>query len=160
MNETIKRAVELDPQQRQDAGPHADAVKCFRLIAFTSQRLRYLLDERLRADGLTSQQGFLLTIVGAKQRPTLGEVAKAMSTSHQNAKQIAAALERKNMLAIVPDENDARARRLELTEASSRYWRERDAGDFAAIGGWFAELSDDDQRVLGSLLGRLAKSLA
>jgi DNA-binding MarR family transcriptional regulator len=159
MAQRIKPAHELDPEQRRQAGPNADAVKCFRLIAFTGQRLRYLLDERLRADGLTSQQGFLLTIVGALERPTLGAVAKAMSSSHQNVKQIAAALERKGMLAIVPDEADARARRLELTEASARYWQNRDADDFAAIGGWFSALEGEEQRVLADILAKLAKSI-
>jgi DNA-binding MarR family transcriptional regulator len=159
MNRTIKHGYELDPEQRKVAGPDAEAVECFRLIALTGQRLRYLMDERLRADGLTTQQGFLLSVVGARRRPTFGEVAKAMSTTHQNVKQIAAALERKGMLSIVPDENDARARRLELTEASARYWHARDAGDFAAIGGWFAELDGDEQRELAGLLARLVRSL-
>ena len=34
-------------------------------------------------------------------RPTLGEVAAAMSTTHQNVKQIAVALERKDMVRFV-----------------------------------------------------------
>ena len=160
MDSTIKPAYELDPLQRRQAGPDADAVKSFRLLLFTSQRLRNLLDERLRGDGLTSQQGFLLTIVGSRPRPTLGEVAKAMSTTHQNVKQIASALVRKDLLAIVPDEADARVRRLELTQASTRYWLERDAGDFAAIGSWFSALSRDEQRELAGLLARLARSIA
>lgn len=160
MDRPIKPGYELDPEQGKVAGADAEAVECFRLIALTAQRLRYLMDDRLRADGLTTQQGFLLTVVGARRHPTFGEVAKAMSTTHQNVKQIAAALERKGMLSIMPDKSDARARRLELTEKSARYWRDRDAGDFAAIGGWLAELSRGEQRQLKGLLSRLAKSLA
>ena len=113
MNDTIKPSLELNAAERLLAG--ADAVRCFRLITFVSQRLRYLLDQRLREADLTTQQGFLLTIVGAKQRPSLGEVAEVMSTTHQNVKQIAIALERKGMLHIVTDESDGRVRRLDRT---------------------------------------------
>src|SRR5688572_8817506 len=93
---------DLTPEELRAAGPAADAVRCFRLIALVAQRLRYRLDRHLREDGLTTQQGFLLTVVRNRGRPTLGEVAKAMATTHQNAKQVAAALERKGMLTIVP----------------------------------------------------------
>src|SRR5688572_12971287 len=97
---------DLTPEELKAAGPAADAVRCFRLISLVAQRLRYRLDQRLREDGLTTQQGFLLTIVRSRGQPTLGEAANAMSTTHQNAKQVAAALERKGMVTIVPDEND------------------------------------------------------
>jgi DNA-binding MarR family transcriptional regulator len=156
MNDSIKPGYELDDRQRNRAGKAADAVRCFRLIAFVGQRLRYLMDERLRADGLTSQQAVLLTIVGAGS-PTLGDVAKAMSTTHQNVKQIATALERKGMLSIMPDPADARARRLTSTEASRAYWQDRDEEDYAALGGWFAALSPPEQRDLADLLERLAR---
>ncbi|MBX3573701.1 MAG: MarR family transcriptional regulator [Mesorhizobium sp.] len=115
------------------------------------------MDERLRTDGLTSQQAVLLTIVGGGS-PTLGEVARAMSTTHQNVKQIATALERKGMLAIVPDPADARVRRLMSTEVGRNYWRERDDEDFDALGGWFSALDASEQRELADLLARLARS--
>jgi DNA-binding MarR family transcriptional regulator len=157
MDDSIKPGYELDPEQQKRAGKAADAVRCFRLIAFVGQRLRYLMDERLRTDGLTSQQAVLLTIVGGGS-PTLGEVARAMSTTHQNVKQIATALERKGMLAIVPDPADARVRRLMSTEVGRNYWRERDDEDFDALGGWFSALDASEQRELADLLARLARS--
>ena len=150
---------DLTDDERREAGPAADAVRCFRIIAYAGPRLRYLIDCRLAADGLTSQQGFLLTVVRQRVRPTLGEVAAAMSTSHQNARQVAAALERKGMLRIVADAGDARVRRLEATEAARHGWESRNSGDFAAIGDWFETLSPDEQRKLADLLGRLASGL-
>jgi DNA-binding MarR family transcriptional regulator len=120
---------------------------------------RYLIDRRLAPSGLTSQQGFLLTVVRQRVRPTLGEVAAAMSTSHQNARQVASALERKGMLRIVADDEDARVRRLEPTEAAALGWENRNGGDFAAIADWFGTLSPDEQRQLADLLGRLASGL-
>lgn len=159
MHDSNNPIADLGPEELDAAGDAADAVRCFRLIAYTGQRLRYLIDRRLRDAGLTSQQGFLLTVVRLRGRPTLGEVATAMSTTHQNAKQVALALERKGMLRFVPDETDARVRRLAATEAGERGWKDRNAGDFAAIAGWFAALSRDEQATLVGLLSRLARSI-
>ena len=52
-----------------------------------AQRLRYLMDERMRADGLTTQQAALLTVVIALGRPSLTEAAAALGTTHQNVAQ-------------------------------------------------------------------------
>jgi DNA-binding MarR family transcriptional regulator len=82
-----------------------------------------------------------------------------MSTSHQNARQVATALERKGMLRIVVDADDARVRRLEPTEAGQHGWESRNADDFAAIADWFRTLSPDEQRQLADLMGRLARGL-
>ena len=159
MSETIKPFADLTDEELQVAGTAADAVRCFRLIAYTAQKLRYLFDRRLREEGLTSQQGFMLTVVRICGRPTLGEVAAAMSTAHQNVKQVAVALERKGMLRIVPDEGDARARRLEATEAGQRGWQHRNAEDYAAIADWFAALSGGEQEELAQLLSRVARTV-
>ncbi|MDQ6436058.1 winged helix DNA-binding protein [Mesorhizobium sp. LHD-90] len=159
MQDPIKPFADITDEESRAAGSAADAVRCFRLISYTGQRLRYLYDQRLREEGLTSQQGFLLTVVRMRGRPTLGEVAAAMSTTHQNAKQVASALERKGMLKIVSDDRDARVRRLEATEAGQPGWENRNAEDYAAIAGWFAALSGDEQQVLVELLSRLARTV-
>lgn len=160
MNDSIKPFADLTHEERLAAGSAEDAVRCFRLISYSGQRLRYLLDRRLREEKLTSQQGFLLTVVRTLGRPTLGEAARSMSTTHQNAKQVASALERKGMLRIVPDAEDARARRLEPTELGKRGWESRNTEDYAAIADWFSALTPDEQQVLVGLLSRLARSVA
>lgn len=149
----------LSASEMRSAGHAADAVGIFRMLVYCSARLRYRFDQRLKLDHLTSQQGILLTVVRSRGQPMLGEVAKAMATSHQNAKQIASALERKGMLRIVKDASDARARRLTITDAGIKAWRTRDAGDFEAIGSWFTELSKTEQRALRRLLARLAETI-
>jgi DNA-binding MarR family transcriptional regulator len=159
MSDSSNPLADLTPEELRAAGDAGDAVRCFRLILYLGQRLRYLADRRLRGEGLTSQQGFLLTVVRMRGRPTLGEVAAAMSTTHQNVKQIAVALERKGMVRFVADEDDARVRRLAPTEAGERGWEDRNAGDFAAIADWFAGLSAGEQRQMAGLLGRLAGSI-
>ena len=159
MSDSSNPLADLTPEELRAAGDGRDAVRCFRLILYLGQRLRYLADRRLRGQGLTSQQGFLLTVVRMRGRPTLGEVAAAMSTTHQNVKQIAVALERKGMVRFVADEGDARIRRLAPTEAGERGWEDRKAGDFAAIADWFAGLSADEQESMAGLLARLAGSI-
>lgn len=149
----------LSASEARLAGPSADAVSVFRMLVYCSARLRYRFDQRLAEDGLTSQQGILLTVVRTRGQPKLGEVAAAMATSHQNAKQIAAALERKGMLRIVKAAEDARARRLMITDRGIEAWASRDAGDFAAIGEWLSGLSPSEKRTLRLLLGHLADSL-
>jgi DNA-binding MarR family transcriptional regulator len=159
MDTQNKTIYELSETELVDAGSAADAVACFRMIVFCSVRLRRRLDERLSSEDLTSQQGMLLTLVRTQGQPTLGEVAAAMSTSHQNAKQIALALERKGMIRFSKDASDGRIKRLTITKAGQRGWQNRDAGDFAAIGAWFAGMPRTEQSKLKKLLGRLASAL-
>lgn len=159
MASSSKLIHQLSDSEAASAGKAADAVRNFRLILFCGQRLRTLLDERLREAGLTTQQGVMLSIVRTRTLPSLGEVAAAMATSHQNAKQIAVVLERKGMLEIVADENDRRSRRLKPTAAGRRGWQSRDAGDFEAIGAWFSGLSRPEQKSLRRLLEKLTATL-
>jgi len=95
---------------------------------------------RGRADGLTTQQAALLTAVTALDGPSLSQAAAALGTSHQNVAQLVASLERKGFLRVEQDPGDARRKRLVSTEANLRYWRERDAGDHAAVAEWFDAL--------------------
>lgn len=159
MTSPSKPIYELDDSEAATAGKAADAVRNFRLILFCGQRLRALFDEHLREAGLTTQQGVMLSIVRTMALPSLGEVAVAMATSHQNAKQIAIVLERKGMLEIVADKCDGRTRRLKPTAAGRRGWQSRDAGDFEAIGAWFSGLSCAQQKSLHRLLERLVATI-
>lgn len=155
MDPRIKLSATLPEDELKAAGDAADAVRCFRLISLAGQRLRFLLDQRLRHEGLTMQQGVLLSFVRAHGRPTLGEAARSMATSHQNAKQVALAICRKGLVEIVDDEHDRRVKRLVATRAGRRGWQHRNAEDFAAIGQWFEGLSRREQESLAALLIKL-----
>lgn len=140
----------LDP-----SAPITPAVRAFRAVLLLAQRLRYRMDERLRPDGLTTQQAALLTVVIALDSPPLGAAAAALGTTHQNAAQLVAALERKGLLAVEADPADRRRKRLVATASNARYWRERDAGDEAAVASWFGALSPAELETLGGLLSRV-----
>jgi DNA-binding MarR family transcriptional regulator len=137
----------------------APPVRAFRTILVLAQRLKYLMDERMRADGLTTQQAALLTVVIALGRPSLTEAAAALGTTHQNAAQLVSALQRKGFLRVEPDPVDRRRRLLVTTEANDRYWRSRDASDLDAVGEWFSALSTAEITDLCELADRLLAGL-
>jgi DNA-binding MarR family transcriptional regulator len=135
-------------------------VRTFQLILLLAQQMRTLMDQRLRPDGLTTQQAALLTVVdGFSEPPTLSRVAAALSTSHQNARQIADALERKGMLSYEADPGDARVRRLRTTTTNADYWARRNPGDHEAVATWFDDLSPEETRVLHALLARVEQRI-
>lgn len=139
--------------------PRADRVRLFRLVLATAAHLRGALDRELAATGITTQQAALLQCVQAHpEAPTIGEVAQAMSMTHQNVKQIALALQRKGFVDIVVDEADRRARRLVLTAHHHRFWARRNPQDFLAVEGLSAALRDAEVRTLVDLLARLMAS--
>jgi DNA-binding MarR family transcriptional regulator len=139
--------------------PLTPPVRAFRAVLLLAQRLRYLMDERLRPDGLTTQQAALLTAVIALGSPTLGAAAAALGTTHQNAAQLVAALERKGLLAVEPDPADRRRKRLVATAANARYWRGRDADDEAAVASWFGALAPAEVDTLVALVSTVLDGL-
>jgi len=135
-------------------------VRAFRTVLVLAQRLKYLMDERLRADGLTTQQAALLTVVIALGRPSLTEAAAALGTTHQTVAQVVSALQRKDFLRVEPDPVDRRRRLLVTTEANDLYWRSRDESDLDAVGEWFSTLSTAEIATLCELADRLLAGFA
>ena len=133
----------------------APSVRAFRTALMLAQKLRYEMDERLRADGLTTQQAALITAVKAMGKPSLAEAAAALGSTHQNVAQIVAALQRKDLLQVEPDPGDRRRKLLSATNNSAAYWRQRDAGDIAAIDDWFADLSPAELETFCDLADRV-----
>jgi DNA-binding MarR family transcriptional regulator len=130
-------------------------VRTFRLIVVVSQELRTLMDQLLRADGLTTQQAALITVVDMLGTPSLSQAATALGTTHQNARQLADALERKGFLQISTDEADARVRRLSTTARSDSYWRDRSAADQQQALDWFSDLTPAEAHTLFKLLAKV-----
>lgn len=138
----------------------AARVRLFRLTLATAGALRARLDRALAPSGVTTQQGALLQFVESRRSPPrLSEVARALEMSHQNARQIVAALERKGFVTLRPDPADRRARRVALTAKHRRFWRRRDPEDFSRVGAWTAALDDGEVRALLGLLGRMRDHL-
>ena len=130
-------------------------VRTFRLIVVVAQELRTLMDQLLRADGLTTQQAAMITVVDLLGTPSLSQAATALGTTHQNARQLADALERKGFLQISTDEADARVRRLNTTAKSDSSWRDRSAADQQQVLDWFSDLTPAEAQTLFKLLAKV-----
>ena len=135
------------------------SIRAFRTTLTLAQKLRYAMDERLRADGLTTQQAALITVVTAAGKPSLAEAAAALGSTHQNVAQIVAALVRKDMLQVEPDPADKRRKLLSTTNRNAAYWKERDEGDFGAVADWFGELSPAELKTFCELSDRVIAGL-
>lgn len=131
------------------------AVQSFRLVITLAQELRTLMDQRLQASELTTQQSALLTVIEIKgSSPTMTEAARLLGMSHQNVKQLAVALERKGFLDIVPDEKDARSKRMQTTKKHRKFWAKRNPEDHACVAEWLAGLDAQEQTTLVNLLAK------
>lgn len=136
------------------------SVQLFRLVLTLATHLRTRMDQRLAEIGLTTQQAGVLTFVeGCERPPTLGETARSLGTSHQNARQVVAALERKGMIEVGPDPVDGRVRRLAVTGRVAEVFAERDLTDHHEIARWLAPLDEDEQRLAVSMLHRVLRQL-
>ena len=136
------------------------SVQLFRLVLVLATHLRTRMDQRLSDVGLTTQQASILTLLeGTEGPPTLGEAARALGTSHQNVRQVVAALERKGMVEVAADPADGRVRRLTLTTRVGEVFAERNPADHREVGEWVSVLTEEEQRQVVGLLGRLLRGL-
>lgn len=136
------------------------SVQLFRLVLTLATHLRTRMDQRLAEVDLTTPQAAVLTFVASSdQPPTLGQTARSLGTSHQNARQIVAALERKGMIEVSADSHDGRVRRLTVTGHAIQAFADRDPADHAQVAQWLAPLTEDEQRQAASLLHRVVKQL-
>jgi DNA-binding MarR family transcriptional regulator len=150
----------LSDAEAANIGPERAAQVCvFRLILYIAQELRYLTDQLYREEGLTTQQATLLTAVRTLGAPSLSEVANALLTSHQNVKQLVAALANKGFLRLTVDREDARVRRVVTTAKNERYWKNRDPEDFKHVAAWFAGLNESETAKLVTLLAKLESGI-
>jgi len=140
--------------------PLAARVRLFRLAVASGAALRNRLDRSMAATGVTTQQAALLQFIEAcGEAPSLGAVAQGLAMTHQNVRQIAAALERKGFLQVEVDAQDRRMRRLRLTDQHRRFWSQRNPDDFARVQDWTAGLSDAEVAQACTLLARLFASV-
>ena len=135
-----------------------EAVQAFRLVLALAQELRTLMDRRLAASGLTTQQAALLTVIEMLGRPAMTEAARALAMTHQNVKQLATVLERKGFLKMVPDDRDARSKRMITTETHKAFWMRRNPRDHAVVAQWLSRLDADELAMLVHLLAKAMTS--
>jgi DNA-binding MarR family transcriptional regulator len=130
----------------------------FGSIFVVVQHLARRSDAELADLGLTTRQWLLLAVLVrgfAGRSPSLSEAAAAYGSSRQNVKQIALGLEERGWLRLVPDPDDGRATRLELTGRVAVFEEPRmQARAAALLADACAGLSREDTLALSGLVHR------
>jgi DNA-binding MarR family transcriptional regulator len=150
--------VDVDEVKAAFASSRLDMAR-FTLIMFflIEQRWRYFIDKSMEPDGLTTKQWLMLIVVatGFKIPPSIQEVAEAMSTTHQNVKQVAAGLERGGFMTLERDPANRRIIRLKVTEKSFAVFNKREEEDVKTILRMFENLSDDEMKALFNIIAKM-----
>jgi DNA-binding MarR family transcriptional regulator len=141
----------------------ADGVRArvvlFRTLTALAGQLRARMDARYRDAGVTTQQAAVLALASVGAPPTQGEVARLLGVTQQNVRQIVDALVRKGLIEVRAQDGDRRMKRLVPTRRVGRLFARRNAGDFAAVAGWFSVLDDATVEALVDGLGRVLAAL-
>ena len=131
----------------------------FSLIVWfiVEQRWRYIIEKELEPDGITAKQWLMAIVVGNafQSPPSIQEVADAMSTTHQNVKQIAAGMERRGWVTLERDPDNKRIVRLKVTDRCRELFIAREENDKAAILRMFENLSDDELKALFDIVAKM-----
>jgi DNA-binding MarR family transcriptional regulator len=127
------------------------------MVFMVEQRWRYIIDKEMEPDGITAKQWLMLVVIGNGFRapPSIQDVADALSTTHQNVKQIAAGLERRGFMTLERDEKNKRIIRLKLTDKCRALFEGRAENDVKAIYRMFEGLSDDEMKALFNIIAKM-----
>jgi len=150
----------VDPAavQAEFASSRIDMEK-YTLIMFflIEQRWRYFVDKSMEPDNITMTQWLMLIVIAAgfKTPPSIQEVADAMSTTHQNVKQVAASMERRGFMTLERDPGNKRIIRLKITDRCNALFQRRNAEDEKTIASMFDNLTDEEMKALFNIIAKM-----
>ncbi len=151
---------DLDAAQAGMASGRLDMASFILVMVFlVEQRWRYIIEKELEPDGITPKQWLMAIVIdhGFKHPPSIREVADALSTTHQNVKQVAASMERRGFMTMERDPENKRIIRLTVTEKCHELFRRREENDEKSILGLFENLSDDEVRALFGIIAKMER---
>lgn len=133
--------------------------ECFGIIFLLERKLESIFDRILAPENITAKQWLVLAAVGTVLggEPTIQDVARQLSTSHQNVKAIALNLEKRGFLQLKKDSKDKRVTRLAITAQSEVLWQAREDVDKANLVEVFQLLSNEELKHLKEGLFTLMK---
>lgn len=140
------------------ASSRIDMAKFILVMVFLiEQRWSYYIGKDLERDGITTKQWLMALVIanGFRHAPSIQEVADALSTTHQNVKQIAAGMERQGFMRLERDEKNKRIIRLKVTEQCFSLFKSREEGDVRTMLSMFENLSDDEMRALFNIIAKM-----
>jgi DNA-binding MarR family transcriptional regulator len=129
------------------------------ILFLIQQRWGYIINKELAEDEITTKQWLLMIVLANafENPPSMQKVADAMSTTHQNVKQLATRLEDRGFLKINRDPNNRRALRLNVTKDCMAYWEKRSPEDMQSIKSFFSSLKDQEVNELFKIMSKLEK---
>lgn len=129
------------------------------LIFLIQQRWSYYISKKLADDKITTKQWLMIIIIenAFAHDPSMQEVADALSTTHQNVKQLATRLEARGFMKIERDPNNRRILRLKTTDECRSYWEKRTPEDIKSIISLFEGLDDSEIKSLFEITLKLEK---
>ncbi|MDI6644782.1 MAG: MarR family transcriptional regulator [Methanobacteriaceae archaeon] len=141
-------------------GERLDMEKYILVVLFLiQQRWGYIINKEFLEDNITTKQWLMLVVLGNafNNPPSMQEMAEAMSTTHQNVKQIATRLEDRGLLKIERDPNNRRILRLKLTDKYHNFWKNRTKNDINTIKALYKGLTDEEVKRLFEIIYKLEK---
>jgi DNA-binding MarR family transcriptional regulator len=129
------------------------------VLFLVQQRWGYIISRELVEDQITTKQWLMMIVIASafNHDPSMQEVANALSTTHQNVKQLATRLETRGFLKIERDPANRRILRLRVTEECRQYWEKRTPDDIKSISALFRDLDDWEVENLFEIMGKLEK---
>jgi DNA-binding MarR family transcriptional regulator len=150
--------VDIEDAKADFSGGRLDMARFILVMVFIiEQRWSYIIEKELEPDGITAKQWLMLVMIGAgfKTPPSIQEVADAMSTSHQNVKQVAAGLEKRGFMTLERDEKNKRIIRLKVTDKGHGLFKKREENDIKALYSLFENLRDDEMKALFNIMAKM-----
>ena len=150
----------VDPAEVQAdfASSRMDMARFILVMLFmVEQRWHYFIDKDLESDNITMKQWLMLIVISAGFRspPSIQEVAEAMSTTHQNVKQVAASMERRGFMVLERDPDNKRIIRLKITDKCHALFQRRNDDDKKTIASMFDNLTDDEMKALFGIIAKM-----
>lgn len=130
------------------------------VLFLIQQRWGYIIGKDLADDQITTKQWLMMIVMANAFRnpPSMQEVADALSTTHQNVKQLATRLEARGFLKMERDPENRRINRLKVTEECFEYWDKRTPENTRSIVSLFQGLEDVDIKNLFEIMGKLERT--
>lgn len=130
------------------------------VLFLVQQRWGYIINKDLADDQITTKQWLMMIVMVSAFRspPSMQEVADAMSTTHQNVKQLATRLEARGFLKIERDPKNKRILRLKVTDQCLEYWDTRTPEDIKSINSLFRGMEDNEIKNLFEIMAKLEKT--
>jgi|GEM_PF-947002 len=133
--------------------------KIFFDLFVVERSLANLFDSVYTKHGLTTKQWLVVAVVTNIDRPTIQNISKALSTTHQNVKAISLNLEKSGFVSLVNDPSDKRSTLVIATKKLEALYQERGKNDDDNMALLFGEFDKSEIDRLSEYIDRLQSQI-